>query len=89
MQLTNEDILTAVIGGVLVGLASTLNYALYGRLTNLSGIFNSLVKFKKNMGMIWKLSFFIGLITGPQYFYWMYGRKIELNGKTYTFLDSD
>jgi len=81
--------MASLIGGLLIGLACTFNYALYGRVTGMSGIFNSLIKFKKSTGFFWKLCFVAGLITAPQYFYWRYGREVEFNKKTYTLFDTD
>jgi uncharacterized membrane protein YedE/YeeE len=89
MHLKQEDIFPSLIGGLFIGLACTLNYALYGRQTNVAGIFNSLIRFSKRTGFFWKFCFFVGLISGPQYFYWKYGRDFTYNKQTYTFFDTD
>lgn len=58
-----EDLTCAFIGGILIGLATTLNLWSYGRITGNSGIFNTLIKFSFKDGFRWKFSFFAGLIT--------------------------
>lgn len=55
----------------------------------MSNMFNSLIRFSKSSGFFWKLSFFVGLITVPQYFYWYYGRDIKYNNYNYQFFDTD
>jgi len=84
-----QDFTAAFVGGCLVGLAIALNYLMFGRLTNISSVFNSLVKFNKQQGFSWKLCFFCGLISLPNLFYWKYGREAEFNDRTFKFFDSD
>jgi uncharacterized membrane protein YedE/YeeE len=57
------DLIAALIGGALIGLATTLNLLIYGRITGNSGIFNTLVKINMKEGFKWKFSFFSGLTT--------------------------
>jgi len=55
----------------------------------MAGIFNSLAKLSKSTGLFWKLCFVAGMISGPQYFYWKYGRDFTYNKTTYTLFDTD
>ena len=59
----STDMVCAFIGGVLIALASTLNLLLLGRITGLSGIFNSLATLNTKAGMHWKISFLTGMIA--------------------------
>ena len=56
-----EDLLSALIGGIIIGLATTLNFAVYGRITGNSGIFNTLIKMSVKGGLRWKYSFLAGI----------------------------
>mmetsp|Transcript_10117 Transcript_10117/g.9975 ORF Transcript_10117/g.9975 Transcript_10117/m.9975 type:complete len:229 (-) Transcript_10117:421-1107(-) len=58
-----EDLISAFIGGCLIGLATTLNYYMYGRITGNSGIFNTLIKFNVKEGLRWKYSFLAGIAS--------------------------
>jgi hypothetical protein len=58
-----EDYLSALLGGIIIGLAATLNLATYGRITGNSSIFNTLIKLSVKDGLKWKFSFFTGLIS--------------------------
>lgn len=58
-----EDMICATIGGILIGLATSLNLWSYGRITGNSGIFNTLIKFSHKDGFRWKFSFLSGLVT--------------------------
>lgn len=64
-----EDLLPALIGGIIIGLATTINLSLYGRITGNSGIFNALIKFNFKEGFLWKLSFFSGICSAGYLFY--------------------
>jgi hypothetical protein len=61
----NQDVVAATIGGVLISISTTLNLLLYGRITGLSGAFNSMIKYDKPMGFDWKTVFMVGLLTIP------------------------
>lgn len=65
-----EDYLPAFFGGVLIGISSSLNLFFTGRITGLSGLFFSLIKFDIPGGFYWKYAFFVGLISGalPLYY---------------------
>ena len=61
----NQDVIAALIGGTLISMSTTLNLLLYGRITGLSGAFNSIIRFDKQGGMHWKFVFLTALITIP------------------------
>jgi uncharacterized membrane protein YedE/YeeE len=62
---SNQDVIAALIGGTLIAISTSLNLLLYGRITGLSGAFNSIIRFDKEAGMHWKYVFFTALITIP------------------------
>lgn len=49
-----DDVYLALIGGCLIGLATSLHYILMGRVTGFSGIYYSLITFDKG-SWNWKL----------------------------------
>lgn len=57
----SEDWANAFVGGLIIGLATTINFGVMGRITGNSGIFNTLFKFDFASGWRWKASFFAGL----------------------------
>ena len=59
----NQDVIAALIGGALIAIATSLNLLLYGRITGLSGAFNSIIRLDEEGGMHWKFVFFTALIT--------------------------
>jgi multisubunit Na+/H+ antiporter MnhB subunit len=61
----DQDVICATIGGVAIALSTTLNLFLYGRVTGLSGSFNSIIKYDKEAGFDFKLTFMVGLFTIP------------------------
>jgi uncharacterized membrane protein YedE/YeeE len=58
-------VIAATIGGVLISISTTLNLLLYGRITGLSGAFNSMIKHDKPAGFDWKTVLMVGLFTIP------------------------
>lgn len=70
-----QDIILALVGGLLIGLSTTLNLYWYGRITGMSGIFNTLIKVDKEAGFQWKFSFFAGLIFIPSLIFYIVGSK--------------
>lgn len=64
-----QEWVAAFIGGILIGLATTLNFATYGRITGNSGILNTLIKFKIKEGLKWKFSFLSGLTSAGYIIY--------------------
>lgn len=65
-----EDYLPAFCGGLLIGLSATLNLITLGRITGLSGIFNSLYTLDIQGGFYWKYAFFAGLISSSLSLYY-------------------
>ena len=63
-----QEIVCATIGGILIAISTTLNLLIYGKITGLSGIFNSIIKYDVKAGFFWKYCFFVGLITLPTIF---------------------
>ena len=61
----DQDVIAALVGGTLIAISTTLNLLLYGRITGLSGAFNSIIRFDKDGGMHWKFVFLTALITIP------------------------
>lgn len=62
---SNQDVICALIGGTAIAICTTLNLFLYGRITGLSGSFNSIIKYDKPAGFDFKTTFFAGLFTIP------------------------
>ena len=65
-----EDYVPAIVGGILIGLSASLNLYFTGRITGLSGIFGTLIKYDLSGGFYWKFAFFVGLLSGalPLYY---------------------
>ena len=74
---------------MLIALSTTLNLLFYGRITGLSGIFNSVIKYDVAAGFPWKLSFLVGLMTVPVLLYYIFGQSIKLGSTTLTMFDSN
>ena len=80
----------AVIGGALLGLSSSLNLLLYGRITGINGMLNTLMKYDMNSGFQWKFAFVLGLITLPNLFHVSRGKSVVFeDGHTYQIFDED
>lgn len=63
MENNLNDIMQPLIGGVLIGLSSTIMLGLLGRVTGISGILSSTLS-PPNKEHWWRYSFLIGLILG-------------------------
>lgn len=63
MELTLNDIISGIIGGVLIGLASALIWLTLGRIAGISGILSKLfsLDYKQHA---WRISFVVGLLAG-------------------------
>jgi len=70
-----SDLILALVGGVIIGLATTINLTTYGRITGNSGIFNTLIKFDMRSGFRWKYSFFSGLIAASYSLFMIMGKS--------------
>jgi len=79
---STSEVIGAIIGGSCIAASTTLNLLLYGRITGLSGIFNSIVKVDKPGGFDWKLPFMVGLLTIPVLLNQIFGNYIEISDKT-------
>lgn len=61
----NFSPISASIGGAMIGLAAVWLMASLGRIAGISGILGGIIE--KNDNKAWRLSFFIGLVIGPQF----------------------
>lgn len=62
---TWNDTGCALIGGAFIAASTTLHLLFAGRVTGMSGIFNTLIKFDKASGFYWKVCFLFGLLLIP------------------------
>jgi uncharacterized membrane protein YedE/YeeE len=84
---SGKEVIGALIGGSLIALSTTLNLYFYGRITGLSGVFNSVIRKDEKMGFPWKLMFFMGLITFPVLMYQIFGNAIFSGNWFYILFD--
>ena len=78
----------ALIGGILIGISTSLNLKLFRRITGMSGIFNSLIKYDHASGFMWKFFTFLGLVTLPVAAVFFDKGGITLGEMSITFFDS-
>jgi uncharacterized membrane protein YedE/YeeE len=83
------EVVCALIGGLLIALSTTLNLYYYGRITGLSGIFNTIIKHDTKAGFLWKYCFMIGLVTPPVLLYLIFGNDITIGSLTLTMFDTN
>ncbi|HSP59189.1 MAG TPA: YeeE/YedE family protein [Halomonas sp.] len=57
--------LHGLIGGVLIGLSATWLMATLGRIAGISGIIGTLITARPQGDSAWRLTFLLGLISGP------------------------
>lgn len=57
--------LSGLAGGILIGLSATWLMATLGRIAGISGIVGSLVTARPKGDSTWRLTFLLGLISGP------------------------
>ncbi|CAD8098466.1 unnamed protein product [Paramecium primaurelia] len=83
MVFWNEtDIGLAVIGGALIGIATSLHYVVKGRVTGFSGILYSIVTYDLP-SFFWKVSLMMGVMMASSIFYLAYGtEKAIIDGGT-------
>ena len=60
--MTEVNWLTALVGGMLIGLSATILLAFDGRIAGISGIVNGAIKFKKEEN--WRWLFIFGMLAG-------------------------
>lgn len=63
MTIVNFTPWTALVGGIFIGLATTVFFLVNGRLFGISGVIGNLVNFEKKE-LPWRLAAFVGLFTG-------------------------
>ena len=61
------SLVSALLGGVLIGISATLMLLLLGRITGISGIFSA--AFQGGSDNFWRWCFLVGLILGPAGFH--------------------
>lgn len=71
------DIGLAVIGGALIGIATSLHYVVKGRVTGFSGILYSIATYDLP-SFFWKVSLMMGVVMASSIFYLVYGYRIYL-----------
>ncbi|MCH4563444.1 MULTISPECIES: YeeE/YedE family protein [Halomonas] len=57
--------LQGLVGGVLIGLSATWLMATLGRIAGISGIIGNLITVRPKGDSAWRLTFLLGLISGP------------------------
>lgn len=79
----NESWLWGAIGGLLIGLSSTLMLLLNGRITGISGVASGIF-LPSDDSRLWRWCFIIGLIIGAgAYFYRMHATALNLPTNSY------
>jgi len=74
--------LSGFIGGLLIGIASTIHLLLKGRVTGMSGIFNGMITLDESI--TWKSSIFSGLLFTSSIAYYIFGFG-EVTNEVYLF----
>ena len=72
--------ITALIGGMLIGLSATILLTFDGRIAGISGIVNGAIKFKQSE--TWRWFFIVGMLAGGLLYRYLFLAKSEL---TFTF----
>jgi hypothetical protein len=67
INFNSTDISFALLGGALIGIATTIHLLLKGRVTGFSGIYFSIISYDKTF--IWKLSLLGAIISTSAIFY--------------------
>ena len=84
MNIINFTPLTALTGGLLIGLSVILFFILNGRMIGVSGIASNFLISKKNRSE--NLFFLIGLILGPSIYTFFLGQEIQITISNSLFL---
>ena len=84
MNIINFTPLSALTGGLLIGLSVILFFILNGRMVGISGIASDFLISKDNR--IDNLLFLIGLILGPSIYTFFSGQEIEISISNSLFL---
>ena len=84
MNIVNFTPLTALTGGLLIGLSVILFFILNGRMIGVSGIASNFLISKENRSE--NLFFLIGLILGPSIYTFFLGQEIQITISNSLFL---
>ena len=84
MNIVNFTPITALTGGLLIGLSVSLFFILNGRMIGVSGIASNFLISKENR--IENLFFLIGLILGPSIYTFFLGQEIQITISNSLFL---
>ena len=84
MNIVNFTPVTALTGGLLIGLSVILFFILNGRMIGVSGIASNFLISKENR--IENLFFLIGLILGPSIYTYFLGQEIQITISNSLFL---
>ena len=84
MNIVNFTPITALTGGLLIGLSVALFFILNGRMIGVSGIASNFLITKENR--IENLFFLIGLILGPSIYTFFLGQEIQITISNSLFL---
>ena len=77
MNVVNFTPLSALVGGLLIGLSVALFFILNGRMTGISGIASNFLISKDNR--IENLLFLVGLVLGPSIYTFISGQEINIS----------
>ena len=84
MNIVNFTPITALTGGLLIGLSVALFFILNGRMIGVSGIASNFLISKENR--IENLFFLVGLILGPSVYTFFLGQEIQITISNSLFL---
>jgi len=84
MSIVNFTPITALTGGLLIGLSVALFFILNGRMIGVSGIASNFLISKENR--IENLFFLVGLILGPSIYTFFLGQEIQITISNSLFL---
>lgn len=71
-----QDIGLGIIGGVLIGIATSIHFLVKGRVTGFSGIVFSIITYDQP-SFHWKVSLMMGVIIASGIFFLAYGYTIR------------
>ena len=84
MNIVNFTPITALTGGLIIGLSVSLFFILNGRMIGVSGIASNFLISKENR--IENLFFLVGLIVGPSIYTFFLGQEIQITISNSLFL---
>ena len=84
MNIINFTPITALTGGLLIGLSVALFFILNGRMIGVSGVASNFLISKENR--IENLFFLVGLILGPSIYTFFLGQEIQITISNSLFL---